>query len=36
MVPDSSHLLQIEKPADCARIARAFLAECGLGPAESA
>ncbi len=32
-VTDTSHLLQVEKPADCARIARAFLAECGLNPA---
>ena len=36
MVADTSHLLQVEKPADCARIARAFLAEHGLGPATSA
>ncbi|MCZ6774484.1 MAG: alpha/beta hydrolase [Proteobacteria bacterium] len=36
MVTDTSHLLQVEKPADCARIAGAFLAECGLGPARSA
>ncbi len=33
MVPGTSHLLQVEKPAECARIAKAFLAECGLNPA---
>ena len=33
IVPGTSHLLQVEKPADCARIARKFLDECGLGPA---
>ena len=32
-VPGTSHLLQVEKPADCARIARAFLVDCGLSPA---
>ena len=32
LVPDTSHLLQVEKPVDCARIALAFLVECGLNP----
>ncbi len=36
MVANTSHLLQVEKPAECARIARAFLAESGLGPAPRA
>ncbi len=36
VVPGTSHLLQVEKPADCARIARAFLIECGLDPAPPA
>ena len=36
IVTDTNHLLQIEKPAECARIALEFLAECGLGPARAA
>jgi pimeloyl-ACP methyl ester carboxylesterase len=35
MVPATNHLLQIEKPGECARLARAFLAEHGLGPARA-
>ena len=34
LVPDTSHLLQVEKPVDCARIALAFLVECGLNPVQ--
>jgi pimeloyl-ACP methyl ester carboxylesterase len=33
VVAGTSHLLQVEKPAECARITQAFLVECGLGPA---
>ena len=36
LVPDTNHLLQVEMPAECARITRAFLAEHGLGPAPTA
>jgi pimeloyl-ACP methyl ester carboxylesterase len=30
-VPGTGHMLQIEKPEDCARLAMAFLQDCGLG-----
>jgi pimeloyl-ACP methyl ester carboxylesterase len=36
MVPNTSHLLQVENPTACARIARDFLAECGVEPARPA
>jgi pimeloyl-ACP methyl ester carboxylesterase len=29
-VPGTGHLLQVEKPEECARQTLAFLAECGL------
>jgi pimeloyl-ACP methyl ester carboxylesterase len=29
-VPGTGHLLQIEKPADCARLVEEFIAKCGL------
>ena len=36
MVAGTSHLLQVENPAACARVAREFLEECGLSPAPRA
>ena len=30
-IEGTGHLLQIEKPEECARVVRQFLAECGLG-----
>ena len=36
MVPNTSHLLQVENPTACARIARDFLAECGVEPGRPA
>jgi pimeloyl-ACP methyl ester carboxylesterase len=29
-VPGTGHLLQIEKPAECARLVEEFLAKCGI------
>jgi len=36
MVADTSHLLQVENPGECARITQEFLAEFGLGSTNSA
>ena len=29
-VPGTGHLLQIEKPAECAKLVEQFLAKCGI------
>ena len=31
-VPGTGHMLQIEKPTECARLVEEFLARCGLRP----